>query len=128
MIRIACTGFSFLVMALAARAGDVVEIDGLKSKTPDAWKKGTPGPLQFATFSLPKAEGDPEDAAVVIYFFGKGGGGPVNDNLARWKNMFKAPAGEKARVDKMKVGDVEVTTIELAGTYLFKARPMDATA
>jgi len=128
-MRIANVTIALLVFSAAARADEVVEIDGMKSKAPDSWKKGTPATaMQYAVFTLPKVEGDSEDASLTVYFFSPGGGGGVEANLTRWKGMFKAPAGEKAKVDKFKVGDVEVTTIDLSGTYLFKARPMDATA
>ena len=124
MKRFIMTCGALLLVSIAARADDFV-IDGLKSKIPDSWKKGTAGSMETARFSLPKAEGDSEDAAVLVFFFGPGGGGGAEANVARWKGMFKPPAGEKAKVEKSKVGDVEVTTVDVTGTYLFKAKPID---
>jgi hypothetical protein len=125
-MRSALVGCSLLVFSVAACAGDVVEIDGLKSKAPDSWKKGTPSSsMQHAVFTLPKVEGDPEDATLTVYFFGGGGGGGIDANVKRWKDMFKAPAGDKAKVEKSKVGEVEVTTVDVQGTYLFRVRPGD---
>src|SRR5262249_42601795 len=113
----------------AADQGEVVEIDGLKSAAPAAWKKGMPAnQFQYAVFTLPKAAGDKEDASLTIYFFNTGGGGGVDANLKRWRDMVKAPAGENAKTDKMKVGDVPVTALDVQGTYLFKARPFDPNA
>lgn len=124
-MRFAIVCSTLLLCAIAARAGEVVEIDGLKSKAPDSWRKGAPAtPVQYANFSIPKVEGDPEDAAMIIYYF-QGQGGTADANIKRWKDMFKAPAGEKAKVEKFKVGDVEVTTVDVSGTYLFRSTPMN---
>src|SRR5262249_56815304 len=75
-------------VATAADAGDVAEIDGLKSAVPAGWKKGKPASqMQYAVYTLPKAEGDPEDATLTVYFFGPGGGGGVDANVKRWQGM-----------------------------------------
>ncbi len=115
-------------VATAADSGGVVEIDGLKSAVPAGWVKGKPvGQMQYAVYSLPKAEGDPEDATLTVYFFGPGGGGGVDANVKRWQGLFKAPAGEKSKVDSFKVGDVKVTTVDVQGTYLSRP-PFDPNA
>jgi hypothetical protein len=128
-MRFVSTVVALALMTSGVQAGEEVEIDGLKSKTPDGWKPGKPATdMQRAVFSLPRVEGDPEDATVTVFFFGPGGGGGLDANVKRWKDQFKAPAGEKAKVEKMKVGDVDITTVDVQGTFLFKARPMDPTA
>jgi hypothetical protein len=122
-------GLTLAAGARAADKGDVVEIDGLKSAAPTAWKKGAPAnQFQYAVFTLPKADGDKEDASLTVYFFGQGGGGGVDANLKRWQGMFKPPAGENAKPEKFKVSDVPVTKLDVQGTYLFKARPIDPKA
>jgi hypothetical protein len=124
-MRFASATLTLFVLAIAARAGDV-EIDGLKSKTPDNWKTGkTTTPMQKAVFALPKADGDPEDATLTVFFFGAGQGGSLDANVKRWKDLFKTPAGENAKVEKLRVGDVDVTTVDVSGTYLFRIRPGD---
>ena len=80
--------------------------------------------MQYAVFTLPKVEGDKEDASLTIYFF-MGQGGSVDQNIKRRQGMFKAPAGDNSKTEKLKVGDVKVTTLDVNGTYLFKARPFD---
>ena len=62
---------------------------------------------------------------MIIYFFGVGGGGSLEANIERWKKQFNAPAGDSAKVDKLKVGDVDVTTVDVSGTYRFTVRPGD---
>jgi hypothetical protein len=125
-MRFAMITTALLVVSFGARAGEIVEIDGLKSKAPDNWKAGKPASeMQRAVLTIPKVEGDPENATLTVFYFGPGGGGGVDANVKRWNEMFKAPAGDKAKVENMKVGDVEVTTVDVQGTYLFKARPID---
>jgi predicted RecA/RadA family phage recombinase len=132
MLKSLFVTLAYLGLAAAARAadtGEVVVIDGLKSAAPASWKKGQPtNQMQHAVFTLPKANGDKEDAALTVFFFGPGGGGGVDANIKRWQGMFKAPAAENAKTEKTKVGDVKVTTLDVSGTYLFKARPFDPNA
>jgi hypothetical protein len=121
------------VGAWAADQGISVEIDGLKSTAPASWKKDEPTPIQKQfrkyQFRIAKEAGDPEDAEVVVFFFNTGGGGGKQANIDRWKGLFKAPAGEKAKVEDIKVGDVPVTVFEINGTYLFKVGgPMNPNA
>lgn len=122
---------SILFFALAGVAwGEdvIVELDGMKSKAPAAWKpQKTSSGMRKYSFKIEKAAGEPEDTEVVVFFFGKGGGGGVEENLKRWKGMFKDPAGDKAKTDKFKVGEVQVTTLDISGTYLFKP-PADPNA
>lgn len=120
-----------------AKPGDgkekVVTLDGLKSRVPADWKEEKPGnQMRVNQFKIPKVKGDPADAELVIFFFGPGGGGSAEDNVRRWKGMFLPPEGKKiddvANVTKMKVGDVDVTYLDVQGTYKFKERPFDPNA
>jgi hypothetical protein len=124
MLRHLWTGALVLAVAAGARAadkGEAVEMDGLKSTAPAAWKKGTPAnQFQYAVFTLPKADGDKDDTTLTIYYFNPGGGGGKDANIQRWKGMFKAPAADNAKVNQFKVGDVPVTEVDVSGTYLFK--------
>ena len=121
-------------VATDARAGDrTVTLDGLKSEAPASWKMEEPSnKFRAYQFAVPKTKGDADDAELVIFFFGPGGGGSVNDNLKRWKGMFQAPEGKSiddvAKVEKMKVGAVDVTYLDVQGTYLSKFPPFDPNA
>ena len=106
--------------------------DGLKSDAPKDWKVG-PGSNEMRVLEakLAKAEGDADDAELVVFFFGKGGGGGVADNIKRWKGQVVPPEGKTAddisKVTDFKVGDkVKATYLNMqAGTYAAKARPVD---
>src|SRR5947207_15261906 len=87
--------------------GTVVEIDGLRSKTPADWKEeAVANKMRYMQFKLPKAKGDKDDAELVIF---KGLGGTAKQNLERWKAQFAPPKGktidEASKVEELKVGD-----------------------
>ena len=58
---------------------------------------------------------------------GKDSGGTVNDNIKRWKGMFQPPEGktidEATKQETFKVGKVDVTSVDVQGTYLDKFPP-----
>ena len=112
--------------AAADDKGVVVELDGLKSAAPATWKKEEAGNAMRAyQFTIPKADGDKEDATLVIFHFGAGGGGGVQANVERWQKMFDPPTG---KTETLKVGNVPVTVLDVKGTYLFKAQPFNPNA
>ena len=75
-MRFAFVTAALFVSFVGARAGEVVEIDGLKSKAPDHWKAGKPtSEMQRTVLTIPKAEGDPDNATLTVFYFGPGGGG-----------------------------------------------------
>jgi len=133
-------GLAALVGAVQASAptpgdakGEEVTLGGLKSRVPSAWKTEAPSnKLRVYQFRVPKAEGDKEDAELVVFFFGEGSGGDTDANLKRWKTQFQPPKGktidEVSRVEKYKVGKVDVVCLDVQGTYLSKFPPNDPNA
>jgi hypothetical protein len=109
-----------------------VTLDGLKSKVPASWKSQKPSRFRAYQFLVPKAEGDKKDAELAIFYFGEGSGGNVKENIQRWKDQFRPPEGKKiddvSKVTTMKVGNVEVTYLDVHGTYLSKFPPFDPKA
>jgi hypothetical protein len=116
-----------LLLSLAA-AGTPVTIDGLTSTAPASWKEGPSTQMRFKQFTIPAAPGDKHDAELVVFFFGAGQGGGTDANLTRWKGMFEPPAGKKiedvAKTETIKVSGVDVTLLDIKGTYKFKPMPM----
>jgi hypothetical protein len=114
----------------ANKQGEPVSLDGLQSRVPADWKQEeTTNRLRAYQFRVPRVKDDKDDAEMVIFYFGPGGGGSAADNVKRWKAMFIPPEGKAiddvAKVEKMKVGNVDVTYVDVQGTYKFKARPAD---
>jgi len=120
-----CSLFALALLTGLARAenkGKEVELDGLKSKVPESWKaQDTNSQMRVAQFTIPKVDGDERDGELVVFFFQKGGGGSVEQNVERWKKQVTPPEGKKPedvmKQDSFKVGDVKVTVVDLQGSY-----------
>ena len=110
-------------LSAAALAADV-EIGGLKGKTPAGWKEEEPvGSMRLAQFKLPKAEGDTQDAQLIIYQFPPGSSGTADANLKR--QLAKFSGKPEVKTDKITVGTIEAPYQDITGTFLQKKRPFD---
>jgi hypothetical protein len=100
-------------------------VAGVEWKVPAGWVKGGDKPMRAATYLV--GSGD-ELAECAVFFFGAGQGGDVDGNIARWISQVKQPdgsaSGDKAIKDKVKSACCDITTIEVAGTYLASSGPM----
>jgi hypothetical protein len=95
--------------------------------TPSGWKTlPAASSMRVAEFSLPRADGDAEDAQLVIYYFG-GQGGSVQANLQRWLGQMQQPDGKPSSVAARKqtraVNGLAVTLIDVSGTYVAETAP-----
>ena len=86
----------------------------LSFKTPDGWKSEQPSSnMRAAQYKVP---GDAGDASLVVYYFGQGQGGSVDDNFDRWiGQMGQTRAG--AKTEKLTVNGMDVTLLDVSGTY-----------
>ncbi|MGH9441075.1 MAG: hypothetical protein ACRD16_02250 [Thermoanaerobaculia bacterium] len=96
-----------------------VEVAGVSFSAPAQWRRETPSsPMRAAQFSLPGA-GNEKDGLFVVYFFGGGQGGSVEENIRRWKGQFADSSGRPAegsvRTDRR--NGLPVTIVMAAGTY-----------
>ena len=90
---------------------------GLVWTDPPEWESQPPSSsMRRAQYRIP---GEAGDAECVVFYFGPGQGGGVEDNVARWAGQFSSPEGTPVAptVDKMDVSGIPVTTMEVAGTY-----------
>jgi hypothetical protein len=123
-----------LGLNFAHAGGENVELGNLKSKVPAGWNLQKPSnKLRLYQISVPKVEGDKDNAELVVFFFGEGGGGGPEDNIKRWKTQFIPPEGktidEVSKVEKYKVGKAaDVVCLDISGTYKFKFPPNDPRA
>lgn len=100
----------------------------LRYKVPESWVVEKPtSSMRVAQYKLPKSEGDPEDAALVLYFFGAGQGGSVQANIDRWVDQMQQPDGssskDKAKLETITVNGLKVTMIDVSGTYTAQMSP-----
>lgn len=107
--------------------------DDLTATVPGDWKVVEPDFPRFrkAQFALPRAEGDDADGVLIVYHFGKGGGGSLDDNLERWYGMMEQAEGksskEVGKVAEIETGEgkskIAITWLDLPGTYLDRPFP-----
>lgn len=83
--------------------------------------------MRVAQYRLPRADGDTEDASLIVYYFGQGQGGSAQANLDRWIGQMQQPGGgsskDKAKTEKMTVNGLEVMLLDVSGTYTAEMTP-----
>jgi len=90
---------------------------------PEGWQKAeNPSPMRKATFKIPKAEGDAEDAELSV----SQAGGTVDANVKRWSGQFEGAKEDAVKRQDKKVGDLKVTTVEIHGTFSGSGMPGSA--
>ena len=77
--------------------------------------------MRMATYTLPAAAGS-EAGECGVFFFGKGQGGSVEDNLARWEKQFEG--GPAPKRSEKTIHGFKVHLFEASGTYLQSGGPM----
>ncbi len=101
----------------------------LKFTAPEGWVAETPrSAMRKAQYRLPRAEGDPEDAEMVVFYF-QGSGGGVQANIDRWIDQFTTPDGrllgkDAARTAKRQINGIPVSTVDVSGIYMASSGPM----
>jgi len=81
-------------------------------------EQGSAGGIHW---TVPGAKGS-ETGECAVFYFGKGQGGGVEENLARWAKQFEQPAFGKTTTRT--VGGLRVHVTDIAGTYLESGGPM----
>ena len=90
---------ALLVLGLAAAASTPEgAAGGVRWTVPAGWQAPSERPMRVATYKIPAAAGT-EDGECGVFFFGKGQGGSVEDNLARWRAQFE-PASTAKPVER----------------------------
>jgi hypothetical protein len=92
---------------------------GYSVEVPDTWVQQPPeNTMRLAQFQVRGPQGQ-EPANVVVFYFGKGGGGSLEANVQRWESQFTTPDGKpvKASQRKAKAAGMAVTWAELNGNY-----------
>jgi hypothetical protein len=113
--------------------GTLVKLDGVESRTPADWHEEKPNSsMRLYQFRLSPIGDDKDQAEVTIFYFGPGQGGSAADNVKRWKGFFVPPEGktinEVSKVQKLKVGEIAATYLDIHGTYSFKFPPFSPNA
>lgn len=118
---------SLVVIALAGADDALQSITAreLTFKAPAAWKKEQPkSSMRQAQLKVDPVKGDAESAELVLFVF-PNGAGSVQANVDRWEQQFVSAGGKtpKARVEKKKGKNIDVTRIEISGRYVAAMTP-----
>lgn len=102
----------------------------LKYDVPEGWVSKPPSSrMRLADLVLPKVDGDPEDATLVITFFG-GQGGTVQANFDRWLTQMDQPDGrtskDVAKTSTLKTHNLTLSIMDLSGTLVAEKAPGSA--
>jgi hypothetical protein len=94
----------------------------------EGWVKETPSSaMRKAQFKLPKQGADTEDGSLVVFMFGRGEGGSVDDNIQRWVGQYEQPDGrpskDVAQTSTRRVNGMSVTELDVSGTCVAETMP-----
>ena len=73
--------------------------------------------MRAAEYLVPRAGKDTEDGECIVITFGQGQGGSIEDNIDRWTSQFE-PKTEQPKQRSHEVNRINVTRVDVAGTYL----------
>ena len=96
---------------------------GISWAAPASWQTQPARPMRAATYKVSPAAGDSEAAECAVYYFGQGQGGGVQANVDRWVGQFQ---GGKPQTKKRSIHGLDVTTVDVAGSYTGMGGPMMA--
>lgn len=105
--------------APSAQATVKLAFIGLESHAPAAWTMVPPGTdKRLAQFKI-VTPGKGMTAEVIVYYFGKGGGGTAEANIERWQGQFIGTKDQPVipAVNRFVSNNMTVTTAELHGAY-----------
>jgi hypothetical protein len=81
--------------------------------------------MRAADFLLPGKPG--AEAELIVYYFGGGGAGSIDDNVNRWLDQFQQPGGKSSRdaakIEKTKFGGQDATYVSVTGRYVNQGMP-----
>jgi hypothetical protein len=81
---------------------------------PARWKSApNPNSMRIATYKIPRAAGDTEDAELSV----TQAGGSIDQNIERWVDQFGPEAKKNTVRESRKVGAYETTFVSIQGTY-----------
>ena len=85
----------------------------VKWTTPARWNAGPPKDMRLATYLIPAADGDSEEAECAV--FANIGGG-VQANIDRWVGQFEKTDGPPIQ-KQATINGLIVTTVDVSGTF-----------
>lgn len=120
-----CLAGALPAIAAAPQPGAIKQTSGTfkfrdyGAPLPATWLSQPPSSsMRIAQYKVPAVRSAGE-GELVVFYFGKGQGGPVDANIDRWTSQFTGNGGKpvKPTIVKFRVAGLAVTTVELFGNY-----------
>jgi len=104
--------------AVAADAPATFKVSEFTFKRPDKWEwVEVTSAMRKAQLKVISAD-KKENAEVIFFHFGQGGGGDVKANVDRWLGQFQEPKDKlKSKVEEVTIGKRKLTYVQAEGTY-----------
>lgn len=92
---------------------------GVTWEDPSGWQRvPRNNPMRKATYTVPRAKGDAEDAELAVFYFGPGEGGGIDANVDRWVGQFvDLPPDQVKRADRSSNGLRQHVVEVVKGTF-----------
>ena len=122
-----------IVVLCVVTLGNIVaaQKSELKFRVPAGWvEEERTSSMRVAQYKLPKADGDKEDASLVVYYFGANQGGSPQANIDRWVGQMQqadGSAAKDAKEEHFETNGLKVTTVDVSGTYVAETAPGSGT-
>jgi hypothetical protein len=118
--------FPLLALMLFSTILSAESAGGLRWTMPAAWRAQPERPMRAATYTIAAAPGDREPGECAVFFFGRGQGGSVQDNIDRWRSQIVGPDGKPAvaKIDKQQARGLTMTLVDSSGGYTGMGGPM----
>ncbi len=81
--------------------GKPVEISGIRFTPATQWTDFGPSGMRTASYAFGPLEKDQDSATVSVFYFGKDGGGTIEQNLDRWVNQMSLMDGRDPNTAKI---------------------------
>lgn len=94
---------------------------GVRWMAPERWPSAPARPMRMATYTIPAVSGG-EAGECGVFYFGKGKGGSVEENLARWEKQIES--GPPAKRSEKTVHGLTVHLLDATGSYTASGGPM----
>jgi hypothetical protein len=120
----------FFALFLGSAALVAESAGGLRWTMPAGWKAEPERPMRAATYVVPAAPGDAAAGECAVFFFGRGQGGSVADNIERWRSQIVGADGKPApaKIDKRSARGLPITLVDASGGYTGMGLPAGASA
>lgn len=101
--------------------GKPVEISGIKFTPATQWTDFGPSGMRTASYAFGPLEKEEDSATVSVFYFGKDGGGTIEQNLDRWVNQMSLMDGRNPHDGKIsyekEINGMKVHFLSIFGIY-----------